>query len=138
MRTRLIELLKADIETYELQPFTTPHLSRIAQKEQELLLLLEKKYAVVADETHGGPEPTPPTPLNEEDKRLYLGGCFDDSTPTERLVADASLLRRELRLRAGLELGDPAFPGDSVETLKHALEIYVESLRKRLGPDAVR
>ncbi len=48
MRSRLIELLKADIESYELQPFTTPHLSRIAQKEQELLALLEEKNHPVA------------------------------------------------------------------------------------------
>lgn len=54
MRSRLIELLRSDIESHDLQPFTTPHLSRIARKEQELLALLEEKNHPV--ET---PEATP-------------------------------------------------------------------------------
>jgi len=125
MRKSLIELLKSDIAYHDAALMTTPHLSNIRNKEAELLALLE------APDREPGPE-VPVTVLDKDALRLFLGGAFSDRTPTERLVADASLIRRDLRIRAGEERGEAAFPDDPTDTLHVALECYGEEIRKRL------
>lgn len=139
MRSRLIELLKADIESYDLQPFTTAHLSRINQKERELLELLEEKNRpmILLDEANKLDEAKPLqapllTLLDKEAVRLYLGGDISEKIPTERLVADASLLKREIRIRDGKETGEQAFPTNTVGDLEYLLMKYIKEIRWRL------